>query len=145
MPVPVPNHEADEAARYSVSGLGGRWKLPPHKAHLAVVSGLGGGGPLESLGAFTSILAAVVEASPSVGVYCGNAGATHHPKFFRELAREHDARSRLPLWIGVSIAREADGRLSLLSLGMKQLELPDLLLVAPSGKVLLANQLVVFL
>jgi hypothetical protein len=29
---------------------------------------------------------------------------------------------------------EADGRLSLLSLGMKQLELPDLLLVAPSGK-----------
>ena len=134
MPAPVPNHEADEAARYSVSALGGRWKLPPHKAHLAVVSELGGGSTLESLGAFTSILAAVVEASPAVGVYCGKAGATHDPKFFRELAREHDARSRLPLWSGVSIAREADGRLSLLSLGMKQLELPDLLLVAPSGK-----------
>jgi hypothetical protein len=134
MPAPVPNHEADEAARYSVSALGGRWKLPPHKAHLTVVSELGGGSPLESLGAFTSILAAVVEASPAVGVYSGNAGATHDPKFFRELAREHDASSRLPLWSGVSIAREADGRLSLLSLGMKQLELPDLLLVAPSGK-----------
>jgi hypothetical protein len=133
MPAPVPNHEADEAARYSVSALGGRWKLPPHKAHLTVVA-QGGGSPLESLGAFTSFLAAVVEASPAVGVYCGNAGATHDPKFFRELAREHDPSSRLPLWSGVSIAREADGRLSLLSLGMKQLELPDLLLVVPSGK-----------
>jgi Domain of unknown function (DUF4261) len=133
MPAPVPNREADEAARYSVSALGGRWKLPLHKAHLVVVA-QGGGSPLENLGAFTSILAAVVEASPAVGVYCGNAGASHDPKFFRELAREHDARSRLPLWSGVSIAREADGRVSLLSLGMKQLELPDLLLVAPSGK-----------
>jgi len=133
MPAPVPKHEADEAARYSVSTLGGRWKLPLHKAHLVVVV-QSGGSALERLGAFTSILAAVVEASSGVGVYCGSAGASHDPKFFRELAREPDARSRLPLWSGVSIAREADGRLSLLSLGMKQLELPDLLLVAPSGK-----------
>jgi hypothetical protein len=132
MPAPVPNHEPDEAARNSVSALGGRWKLPPHRAHLVVAQG--GGSPLESLDALTSILAAVVEASPAVGVYWGNAGATHDPKFFRELAREHEASSRLPLWSGVSIAREADGRLSLLSLGMRQLELPDLLLVAPSGK-----------
>jgi Domain of unknown function (DUF4261) len=133
MPAPVPNREADEAARYSVSALGGQWKLPLHKAHLVVVS-QGGGSPLESLGTFTSILAAVVEASSAVGVYCGNAGATHDPKFFRELAREHDVRSRLPLWSGVSIAGEPDGRLSLLSLGMKRLELPDLLLVAPGRK-----------
>jgi hypothetical protein len=34
------------------------------------------------------------------------------------------------LWSGVSIARENDGRLSLISLGMKQLNLPDLLLIA---------------
>jgi len=133
MPAPVPKREADEAARYSVSALGGRWNLPLHKAHLVVVA-QGGGSPLERLGAFTSILAAVVEASPAVGVYCGSAGASHDPKFFRELAREHDVRSRLPLWSGVSITREADGRISLLSLGMKQLELPDLLLVASSGK-----------
>jgi len=133
MPAPVPNHEADEAAHYSLSALGGRWKLPPHKAHLVVLAH-GNGSPLERLGVLTSILAAVVEASPTVGVYCGDAGATHDPKFFGELAREQDTRSRLPLWIGVSIAREADGRLSLLSLGMKQLELPDLLLVAPNGK-----------
>lgn len=34
------------------------------------------------------------------------------------------------LWSGVSIAREKDGRLSFLSLGMEQLKLPNLLLVA---------------
>jgi hypothetical protein len=33
------------------------------------------------------------------------------------------------LWTGISIAREPDGRLSMLSLGMRQLDLPDLLLV----------------
>jgi hypothetical protein len=133
MPGPVPNQEADEAVRYSVSGLGGRWKLPPHKAHL-VVTAQGTGTPVESLDAFTSLVAAVAEAAHAVGVYCGNAGATHDPKFFRELAREHDGPSRLMLWSGVSIAREDDGRFSLLSLGMKQLELPDLLLVVPSAK-----------
>jgi hypothetical protein len=34
------------------------------------------------------------------------------------------------LWTGLSIGAEPDGRMSLLSLGMKQLQLPDLLLVA---------------
>lgn len=35
MPAPVPNREADEAARYSVSALGGRWK-PPLQAGLCL-------------------------------------------------------------------------------------------------------------
>jgi uncharacterized protein DUF4261 len=131
MPAPVPNREADEAVRFSVSALGGRWKLPPHKAHL-VVTAHGTGDRAESLSAFTSLVAAVVEASPSVGVYLGAAGATHDPKFFRDIARERDASSRLVLWSGVSIARGDDGRLSFLSLGMKQLDLPDVLLVVPS-------------
>jgi hypothetical protein len=47
MPAPVPNHEADKAARYSLSALGGRWELPAHKAHLTVASGLGGGSSRE--------------------------------------------------------------------------------------------------
>ncbi len=133
MPAPVPNGEADDAARFSVSALGGRWKLPLHKAHL-VVTAHGTGDRAESLSAFTSLVAAVVEASPAVGVYFGNAGATHDPKFFRDVAREKDPTSRLVLWSGVSIARQPDGRLALLSLGMKQLALPDVLLVVPSKK-----------
>jgi hypothetical protein len=133
MPVAVPNHEADDAVRFSVSALGGRWKLPPHKAHL-VVSMPGVPPSAEALSTFTSVVAAVVEASPAVGVYWGNAGATHDPKFFLEIARERGASSRVPLWSGVSIAREPDGRLSFLSLGMRQLALPELWLVVPASK-----------
>ena len=133
MPAPVPNGEADDAARFSVSALGGRWTLPLHKAHL-VVTAQGTGDRADSLSAFTSLVAAVVEASPAVGVYFGGAGATHDPKFFVEIARERDPSSRLVLWSGVSIAHAKDGRLNLLSLGMKQLELPDVLLVVPSKK-----------
>jgi hypothetical protein len=133
MPAPVPDHEADDAVHYSVSALGGRWKLGAHKAHL-VVTARGGKRSAETLSAFTSLVAAVAHASSAVGIYCGNAGATHDPKFFEEIAREKDTASRLVLWNGVSIARAPDGRLSVMSLGMGQLDLPDLLLIVPSAK-----------
>ena len=131
MPAPVPNGEADAAAAGSVSSLGTGWRLPPHKTHLAVVLAGGDGAPaLEVLSAFTSLLAAVVSVSHSVGVYWGEAGATHDPKLFTGIAGERDSGARMMLWTGLSIGAEPDGRMSLLSLGMKQLALPDLLLVA---------------
>jgi hypothetical protein len=132
-PTPVPNREADEAARYSVSALGGRWKLAAHKAHLVVTS-RAGTRSAGTLSAFTSLVAAVAAASPAVGIYCGGAGATHDPKFFDAIARERDTSSRLVLWNGVAIAQAPHGRLSLLSLGMKQLDLPDLLLFVPDAR-----------
>jgi hypothetical protein len=133
MPVPVPNGEADAAARFSLSALNGKWKLPPHKAHLAVTVEAKGEA-MARLAAFTSLLAAVAEASSAVGVYCGAAGATHDPRFFREIASERSVSERLKLWTGVSIAAEEGERYSLLSLGMKSFELPDLLLVVPRAK-----------
>lgn len=132
LPVAVPNGEADAAVRYSLSAMGTDWKLPVHKAHLVVTCDCPGP-PLESLSLLTSLLGAVVKASPAVGIYWGEAGATHDPKFFMETAREQDIALRLMLWTGVSVGREPDGRLSLLSLGMKQLNLPDLLLIAPKS------------
>lgn len=132
LPTPVPNREADDAVRYSLSGMGTGWKLPVHKAHLIVTCDCSGTA-LESLSLLTSFLGAVVKASSAVGIYWGEAGATHDPKFFLEMAREPNVDSRIMLWTGVSVSRETDGRLSLLSLGMKQLNLPDLLLIAPKS------------
>lgn len=132
LPTPVPNGEADDAVRFSLSAMGTGWKLPTHKAHLIVTCD-SSASPLESLSLLTSFLAAVVEASPAVGIYWGPASATHDPRFFLEAAREPDVGFRIMLWIGVSRAREEDGRLSLLSLGMDQLNLPDLLLIAPTS------------
>jgi len=134
MPVPVPNDEADDAARFSISTFGTGWKLPAHAAHLIVtLIDPSGSKPVDSLSRFTSVLAAVTEASHAVGVYWGSASATHDPKFVIAIASEQSSVSRIMLWTGVSMAREASGRISLLSLGMKQLELPDLLLTAPQG------------
>jgi hypothetical protein len=131
LPTPVPRGEADEAARFSISSMGTRWTLPPHAAHLLVTMPASDStSRATTLSCFTSLLAAVSKASRAVGVYWGNAGATHNPAFFISAAQDPALASRLMLWTGVSIAREADGRLSLLSLGMQQLDLPDLLLVA---------------
>jgi Domain of unknown function (DUF4261) len=132
-PEPVPHHEAEDAVRYSVSALEGRWKLPEHKAHLVVTS-RESAQTAETLSAFTSLVAAVSRSSSAVGIYCGGAGATHDPKFFESIALERDTKSRLVLWNGVAIAHAPEGRLSLLSLGMKQLDLPDLLLLIPEAK-----------
>lgn len=130
LPMPVPSREADEAARFSISSFGSGWTLPPHEAHL-VVTLQSAGSALETLLLITPILAAVADASSAVGIYWGNAGATHDPKIFIELAGEQTVESEILLWTGVSLVQEPDGRLSLLSLGMKQqLNLPDLWLTA---------------
>jgi hypothetical protein len=132
---PVPDSEANDAARFSVSSLGTAWKPPAHKAHL-IVTFLAADDEraVVALSRFTSFLAAVTQASPSVGVYWGDAAATHDPKFFVETAKEPSIPARVLLWTGLSVVREPGGRLSLLSLGMRQLDLPDLLLLAPPAQ-----------
>lgn len=132
MPIAVPNNEADEAAQFSISTLGTGWVLPPHQAHL-IVTFQSSSPKLESLLMFTALLASVVETSQSVGVYWGEAGATHDPKFFVAAAQPGTIESQMMLWNGVSIAGEPDGRISLLSLGMKQLDLPELWMIGPKG------------
>lgn len=134
MPAAVPNGEADQAAQFSLSRFKDNWQLPVHKAHLLVsFHAQPDTPPVVRLSRFTSLLAAVTKASPAVGVYWGNAGATHDSEFFLSVAADQGVAPRMMLWSGVSIAQEKDGRPSLLSLGMEQLNLPDLLLVAGTG------------
>lgn len=131
MPIAVPNGEADEGAQFSLCRFQDGWELPPHNAHLLVsFNSAPDASPLVSLSRFTSLLAAVTRTSPAVGVYWGNAGATHGSEFFVSVASAESVATRMMLWSGMSLAREEDGRLSLLSLGMEQLNLPNLLLVA---------------
>lgn len=128
---PVPDEEAEAAVRFSVSALGTGWELPPHRAQLVatVHEDEEDGAPMERLLRFTRMLAAIIDAVDGVvGVYWGAAGATHDPKFFRQVALDGDSLP-IMLWNGVSIAGD-DDQLSLLSLGMDQLGLPDLKLEA---------------
>ena len=126
---------AEAGARFSVSSMGTGWKPAAHTAHLIVT--MRGDVPHAAearVSLFTSVLAAVSRASPVVGIYWGSAGATHDPRFFLSVARERDVSTRLMLWSGVSVAQEPDGRPSLLSLGMEQFGLPNLLLVGRKGE-----------
>ncbi|MCA8988189.1 MAG: DUF4261 domain-containing protein [Planctomycetaceae bacterium] len=132
MPVPVPNGEADEGVEFSLAALGSDWKAAPHEAHYVVgLIGFDELNPLDRMMLFTSLLAAVVKSSNATGVYWGNAGATHPAEFFLSVASDNSPHSRVLLWNGLSIAREDETTLSLLSLGMRQLDLPDLLMVVP--------------
>ncbi len=128
---PVPDEEAEAAVRFSVSALGTGWELPVHRAQLvATVHEDEDDEPMERLLRFTRMLAALIDAVDGVvGVYWGSAGATHAPDFFRQVALDGESLP-IMLWNGVSIAGDED-QLSLLSLGMDQLGLPDLKLDAP--------------
>lgn len=127
VPGPVPEGEAEHTAQFSVASLGRA--SAPHNAHVVIaytppddLSALG------ELVAFTRLVAALLVAARAQAVYWADSGATHPAGFFVEMAQ--NVELPLPLWSGVSQTRTADGRISLLSLGMAQLALPDLLLTA---------------
>ncbi len=130
-PIPVPGGEADEAFDRSFSAVRGKsWNVPSHSAQLLVTfSGPRDSSPIQQLSRFTAVLASILKCSPSPGVYWGNAGATHDAEFFLKIAEPSDAKLNLMLITGLSRAKESDGRVSLLSRGMAQFDLPDLLLV----------------
>jgi hypothetical protein len=128
MPAPVPDGEADEATERSLSGLSGSWSMPEHRAHLVLVQEGAKDGDLAQLVSFTRVAAAIVRATGAIALYWGEARATHHPEFVVNIAH---SEIPLPLWAGLSVASKGKG-FELLSVGMHQLELPDLLLNAPS-------------
>jgi hypothetical protein len=130
MPSPVPDREADEAVRRSLSALGTGWALPEHRFHIIVAAtGVDESTAVAERCDFTRAVAAVSRAASSVGVYWGAAAATHEASFFFETAR--DAELPIALWTGVSVASDGDERVSLLSFGMGQFGLDELLLTGP--------------
>ena len=136
VPAPVPEGEADHAFDFSMSSFGEDASLGDHRAHLIVtLMGIDQVvSPLAGLTAFTSVIAAIAKAAPAVGVYMGNAGATHAAEFVTSIAGERHVNSRIMLWNGLSRSLESDGRMSFLSYGMAQLGLPNLYLIAAADK-----------
>lgn len=135
-PGAVPNREADEAARFSVSALGTGWTLGPHRSHIIVTSRVEEScGHVERLTRHSRAVAAIAEATSAVAVYDGQAGATHDACFYVEVFEAIDDQLALMIWTGISVASEEGRRVSLLTLGMQQLGLPNLLLSAPKRKM----------
>jgi hypothetical protein len=145
MPAPVPDGEADGAARFSLAAFrrdGGA--VAPHAAHLIVTTHSpprDASGRLDPLVRHTRIVAACVDAYRAVAVYEGNAGATHPAAFYLDVATSSDVP--LMLWTGISVAQEPDGPTSILSLGAEAtVGIPDMIVSAPPAR---GNDPLVFL
>lgn len=134
VPAAVLKSEADQNAKFSISSLGTSWKLPVHRAYLILAYSPAASRPaLERLQRFTWLVAAVAQATGAVGIYLGGAQATHDPRFFIEMARTPGLPALLMLWSGIDSAADGPDRISLLSLGLRHLGLPELRLTAPRG------------
>ena len=131
---PIPDGEAEAMAGYSISSLGTDWQLGAHEAHLvATLQEENHEISVRRLLRFSRLLAGVIDGVDGVlGIYSGEAHATHDPDFFRDMAMADDLLP-MHLWNGVSIAAN-DERMSLLSLGMKQLGQPNLKLTGPRAE-----------
>jgi hypothetical protein len=132
MPAAVPDQEADNAAEQSLCALRpGGFVLAPHRGHFVVSTRASGLPIVESLKRHTLVVAAVAEAHEAVGIYEGNARATHATAFYLDVAATEDVP--LMLWTGISLVSEQPERLSILTLGMGQFGLPNLLVESPRG------------
>ncbi|MEA2786458.1 MAG: hypothetical protein QOF71_2562 [Candidatus Eremiobacteraeota bacterium] len=110
--------------------------MPEHRAHAILVPLFNTEQSLlERMATFTRVIAAFLSASGAVAINLGGAHATHEATFFVDIASiEEPLPAMLMIWNGISVAKDGD-RVSLLSLGMAQLDLPDLLLTAPATAV----------
>lgn len=126
IPTPIPGGEADAHAQFSVYTLVNGWRPEAHVAHLLVMLQPDDRKPVDAMRDFTRALAAVTSPSDAVGVYIGDAGATHEPAFFVDAVRK--AEHPMIVWTGVSMATDGPDRASLLSHGMDQFGLPEILI-----------------
>lgn len=130
MPAPVPNGEADYAARGSLAAFSSNHApLAPHAAHLLVTTlPADGATSIDSLLRHTRVVAAAATAYGAVAVYEGNARATHPTAFYVDVVTSTDLP--LMLWTGIRVASE-NGRTSVLTLGAENvLGVPDLWVTA---------------
>lgn len=142
VPIPIPNGEAESAASCSIVNRGAPDIGGTHTAHMIVVmSPVPGTSRVAILHRFTNVLAAIADASEAVAIYWGDAGATHPRAFFCQTAAEREIVPRILLWSGVSVAGAGRDAISILSRGMEQLGLPNLLLETkmPIGEALQAH------
>lgn len=140
-PMPIPGGEAEAHFELSVCRFAHHHELGEHAAHLIVALPEASGSPRDGLECFTQLLAALVRATSAVGVYWGDVFATHSAEFFVEIASDPNPALRMMLWNGVSRQAEDGGRVSLLSLGMGRLGLPDLLVTGAREHVVEALQM----
>lgn len=140
VPAEIPDGEAQEHFDRSLCAFQPDFVAPGHTAHIVVFfTRPDGADAIRSTDRFTALLGALANSSPSVGVYIGGV-VSHVTEYFLDVAADSSHSTRTLLWTGVSIATPSRGGVSLLSSGLPQLGLPDLLLESRTLPVADATQ-----
>lgn len=127
VPGPVPKSDLDHALALSPS-IEEDAPVLAHRTHLIVVSQGGALSPAERRSHLSVGVAAAARASEAVGVYWGEGSVVHEvTSFVEEVAAEPVPVS---LWFGVSVARPSEHEIEFLSVGLRYLAHPDLLVAA---------------
>lgn len=129
MPGPVPHGEAEDFAAYSYGTIIGAPTVGPHLAHVIVVSTAPRLSKIDALSSHLRHTASVADALGAVGVYDGNAGATHLAPLYIDAIRNDELPSVLVT--GVSLAKDSDTKVSALTKGLQRLDLCEFLVTIP--------------
>ncbi|MCY1021133.1 DUF4261 domain-containing protein [Pyxidicoccus sp. MSG2] len=132
VPVPIPTGEVEASAALSLASFASMPGLAPHAAHVIVTfRDEARRAPAAEALVLAQVTAAVAHATGAVGVYWGMGHVAHPAEFFIDAVRDLDLP--LPALIGLSIVRDGKG-LSVLSVGMEQFELPNMLVLADKAQ-----------
>ncbi len=134
MPMPIPGNEIPAACQVSWMWPDAEKQLAPHKAHAIILTSPAGSAVDEAID-ISRIAACVCAAGEGLGIYWGNGGHVHKPRFFLDALNGFDsaADGEPPsmLWVGLRISGDsAQGPYTLTTHGMadfghRELEIID--------------------
>lgn len=127
MPGPVPAADLEGALPLS-PGVSDDAAVLAHRTHLIVVSRGGALSAVERRSHLSIGVAAAAEASDAVGVYWGEGNVLHEVAPFVDEVKNEPVP--VALWFGVSMARPSEDEIEFLTLGLRFVAHPDLLVSA---------------
>jgi hypothetical protein len=128
MPVPVPEHEAEENADNNFFWPNGREEAAKHRSHVIVTTmGTGDANPIQSALTVSRLALVALKLFDGIGVYWGNASVCNSREVFEDfcdgMSEEHVP---VPLWLRFQPVRSEKGELGMYTLGMRQFGLMEI-------------------
>lgn len=128
VPVPIPNHEAEENADGNFLWPNGKAEAAEHRSHVIVTNfGADAQTPIQSAIAVSRLALAALQLFDGLGVYWGNASVCNSREVFEsfcdDISEEHVP---VPVWLRFQLVRASDDEVGLYTLGMSQFGLMEI-------------------
>lgn len=128
VPMPIPNHEAEENADGNILWPNGKHEAAEHRSHVIVTNtGCADQSPIQSAIAVSRLALAALTLFDGIGVYWGNASVCNSREVFESfcgnISEEH---LPVPVWLRIQMVRASDKDVGLYTLGMSQFGLMEI-------------------